>query len=185
MPPPPVRDVDYDDSSSPLKQAVMQQQEQQQGHDGHTLPCDTFTIGRDTLLRQQDKRHHVPGEILVKLEAAANALPFALFCDKLEMLEKKKTSGHSKRRWFFDSQLCDWLKKASDGPVSLYPIIKFLLPEKDARQGQYKLGPKTIGEALVKALGLSARSDAAQLITNLAGGDLYVLMRVCRCCKYM
>ncbi|GAB5033027.1 dna ligase 4 [Nannochloropsis oceanica] len=171
MPPPPVRDVDYDDSSSPLKQAVMQQQEQQQGHDGHTLPCDTFTIGRDTLLRQQDKRHQVPGEILVKLEAAANALPFALFCDKLEMLERKKASGHSKRRWFFDSQLCNWLKKASDGPVSLYPIIKFLLPEKDARQGQYKLGPKTIGEALVKALGLSAHSDAAQRITNLAGDD--------------
>ena len=169
-PPPPGLDRDEDDSRSPLKQAGGQQQQLHHDHheDHHALlPGDTASTG-------QDQRHDIPEETLVKLEAAANALPFALLCDKFEKLEdtKKGTGGaDGKRARFFDGTLRDRLKKASDGPVSLYPILKFLLPENDTRQGQYKLKCRTMGDAIVKALGLNDTSETAQRLTNFAGGD--------------
>jgi len=172
-PPPPGMDLDRDDDSrSPLKQAGGQQPDHHYHHEEYhaLLPGDAASTG-------QDQRHEFDEETLVKLEAAANALPFALLCDKFEKLEdaKKGTGGaDGKRARFFDGVLRDRLKKASDGPVSLYPILKFLLPENDTRQGQYKLKCRTMGDAIVKALGLSATSETAQRITNFAGGDLYV-----------
>ena len=169
MPPPPPGMARDEDSRSPLKQAVGQQQQQDYDHQDHQalLPGDASSTG-------QDQRHEFDEETLVKLEAAANALPFALLCDKFEMLEKEKWSADRKRECFFDVKLRDRLKKASHGPVSLYPILKFLLPENDTRQGQYKLGVRTMGDAIVKALGLSTTTETAQRITNFAGGDLYV-----------
>lgn len=174
MPPPPAMAQDDDDSRSPLKQTVGQQQRQQDHQEDHhhaLLPGDAFGTGQGPLPHQQDERHKIPDETLVKLEAAANALPFALLCDKFEALEKLKASGNEKRERFFDDKLRHQLKKMSDGPVSLYPILKCLLPENDTRQGQYKLGVRTMGDAIVKALGLSATSETAQRITNFAGGD--------------
>ena len=170
MPPPPpgmARDAD-----SPLKQAVGQQQQQDYDRQDHQalLPGDASSTG-------QDQRHEFDEETLVKLEAAANALPFALLCDKFEMLEetKKGTGGaDGKRARFFDNHLRHQLQKASKGPVSLYPILKFLLPENDTRQGQYKLQCRSMGDLIIKALGLSVTSETAQRVTNFAEGDRYV-----------
>lgn len=120
-----------------------------------------------------DTRHDFTEEALVKLEAAANSLPFAHFCDKCEKAAQAK-SAQRKRSIFFDKELIYRLQRASPGPVSLFPILRFLLPETDPRQGQFKLRHRTMGDVIVKTLGLAAKSEAALRIMNFSMPEQYV-----------
>ncbi|EKU22100.1 dna ligase 4-like protein [Nannochloropsis gaditana CCMP526] len=114
-----------------------------------------------------DTRQNFTEEALVKLEAAANSLPFAHFCDKCEKAAQAK-SAQKKRSIFFDKELIYRLQRASPGPVSIFPILRFLLPETDPRQGQFKLRHRTMGDVIVKTLGLATKSKAALRIMNFS-----------------
>ncbi|GAA5858831.1 hypothetical protein JCM8547_005005 [Rhodosporidiobolus lusitaniae] len=92
--------------------------------------------------------------------------PFGVLCSLFEQFENATRNRHKKPGYkgeLLKEFVAKWRRNV--GP-DLYPVIRLLLPERDHRRRTYNLKEAKLAKAIITALGLPPKSDAARKLEN-------------------